>query len=161
MKELYLGKVTNTHGLSGEIRILSDFKYKKEVFLKGNIIYINDNKYTIKSYRMHKEYDMVTLDGISSIDEAQSLKGYNVYINRENYSFSGVLNEDIIGLSVYDNSTYKGKVIDILKSEKYDLFVIDGIKRHMVPNIPEFVKNIDLKNGVINIEYIRGLDNEN
>ena len=30
----------------------------------------------------------------------------------------------------------------------------------MVPNIPEFIKKIDLENNKIYIEYIRGLDNE-
>ena len=41
-----------------------------------------------------------------------------------------------------------------------DLLVIDGKNRHMVPNISEFVKQIDLKNKKVFIEYIRGLDNE-
>ena len=45
-------------------------------------------------------------------------------------------------------------------SSKYDLLVIEGIKKHLVPNIPEFVKKVDLDNKRIEIEYIRGLDNE-
>jgi 16S rRNA processing protein RimM len=157
---IYLGKIVNTHGTKGEIRILSDFKYKDDVFKKDNIVYINDIKYIIESYRKHKQYDMITLDSINDINDAERIKGFDIYINREDYKFSGILNEDLIGLNVYDNDIYKGKVVDILKGNKYDLLIIDGIKKHMVPNISQFIKKIDLDKKIIYIEYIRGLDNE-
>lgn len=160
MNFVYLGKIVNTHGLKGEIRIISDFKYKKDVFKTNNIVYINNNKYVIRSYRYHKIYDMITIDGINTIDEAESLKGLKIYINKEDYKFNGYLNEEIIGLDVYDSETYKGKVIDILNTPSNDLLVIDGIKRHMVPNIDEFVSKVDLDKKRIYIKYIRGLDNE-
>jgi len=160
MDLIYIGKVVNTHGLKGEIRIISDFKYKKDVFKINNILYINNNDYKINSYRYHKIYDMVTLENINNIEQSEQLKNLNVYINREDYNFNGYLDEDLIGLDVYDDSLYKGKVVDILKTSVNDLLVIDGIKRHMVPNIHEFVKEVDLNNKKIYIEYIRGLDNE-
>lgn len=160
MNLIYLGKLVNTHGIKGEVRIISDFKFKDNVFANGNSLYINDIKYTIKSYRYHKMYDMVVLEGINTIDKALELKGCSVYINREEFEFDGYLDEDLIGLLVYDKDEYKGKVVDINKTIKYDLLVIDGIKRHMVPNIKEFVKFIDLKNKKIEIQYIKGLDYE-
>ncbi len=161
MNLIYIGKLVNTHGIKGEVRLISNFKYKEEVFKIGNIIYINNKEYKINSYRVHKMFDMITLDGINSIDEAIPLKGSNVYINKDDYTFSGYLNEDLIGLDVYDKEIYKGKVSEILEGIKYDLLVIDGVKRHMVPNIDEFIKNIDLENKKIDINYIKGLDDEN
>lgn len=160
MDLIYIGKIVNTHGLKGEIKIISDFKYKLDVFKNNNVIHINNNKYTIKSYRYHKIYDMITLENVESIEQAEEIKGLNIYINKSDYKFNGYLNEELIGLDVYDKEKYKGKVVDILKTSTNDLFVIDGAKKHMVPNIPEFIKEIDLKNKKINIEYIRGLDNE-
>lgn len=160
MNLIYLGKIVNTHGLKGEIRIISDFKYKGDVFKINNIVYINNSKYIIKSYRFHKVYDMITLQDINNIEEAEMLKGLDIYINREDYVFDGFLYEDIINLDVYDDNKYKGKVVDILKTTNNDLLVIDGLKKHMVPNIPQFVKKVDLDNKKIYIEYIRGLDNE-
>ena len=161
MNLIYLGKTVNTHGLKGEIRIISDFKFS---IMRNRILfmlYVNDNKYIIKSYRRHKIYDMITLENINTIEQAEKLKGFNIYIDRSDYRFNGFLNEDIIGLDVYDKDIYKGKVTDILKTATNDLLVIDGIKKHMVPNISEFVKEVDLKNKKIYIEYIRGLDDEN
>ena len=160
MDLIYIGKLVNTHGLKGEVRLISGFKYKDEVFKINNYIYINNNKYTINSYRYHKIYDMITLENINSIESAEELKGFNAYINRKDYQFDGYLNEDLIGLEVNDKNKLKGKVVDILKTSTNDLLVIDGIKKHMVPNIPECVKEVDLENKKIYIEYIRGLDNE-
>lgn len=160
MDLINIGKIVNTHGLKGEIRIISDFKYKKDVFKTNNIVYINNKKYIIKSYRFHKIYDMITLDSINTIEQAEELKGLNVYINRNDYKFDGYLNEDLIGLDVYDNEILKGKIVDVVKTINNDLLVIEGNKKHMVPNIPEFIKVVDLENNKIYIEYIRGLDNE-
>ena len=37
MKFINIGKIVNTHGIKGELRILSDFKYKDKVFKKDFI----------------------------------------------------------------------------------------------------------------------------
>ena len=160
MNLIFIGKLVNTHGLKGEVKLISDFKFKTDVFKINNNIYINDIKYTIKSYRKHKMFDMVILDGISDIDKALELKGNLVYINKEEYTFNGYLNEDLIGLDVYDNDTLKGKVTDIYKTNNSELLVIEGNKKHMVPNIDVFINKVDLENKKIFINYIKGLDNE-
>ena len=160
MDLIYIGKLVNTHGLKGEVKLISDFKFKTDVFKINNNIYINDIKYTIKSYRKHKMFDMITLDGIDDIEKALELKGSLIYINKEEYTFNGYLNEDLIGLDVYDNDTLKGKVTDIYKTNNSELLVIEGNKKHMVPNIDVFINKVDLENKKIFINYIKGLDNE-
>ena len=60
MKYVYIGKIVNTHGIKGELRILSDFKYKDKVFKSNMLIYIGKDKIEEKivSYRKHKNFDM-------------------------------------------------------------------------------------------------------
>ena len=36
MQKVYVGKVVGTHGIKGEIRIISDFQFKDKVFVVGN-----------------------------------------------------------------------------------------------------------------------------
>ena len=48
MDLINIGKIVNTHGLKGKIRIISDFKYKKDVLKTNNIVYINKEKNIIK-----------------------------------------------------------------------------------------------------------------
>ena len=161
MNNIYIGKLVNTHGLKGEVKIISDFKYKEDVFKINNKIYINDIEYIIKSYRKHKMFDMVTLSNINSIDDALNIKGSNVYINREDYNFNGYLDEDLIGLDVY-GIDFIGKVDSIINNNAHELIVVTNEdKTHYVPYIDEFIEKIDLENKRIDIKEIEGLINEN
>lgn len=155
-----IGHVSNTHGLKGEIRILSNFRYKDNAFKVANKLYIMNDELIIKSYRKHKEYDMVTFKELDKIDDVLIYKGEDVYIDRDTLEYDGYLDEDLIGLDVYDNNQIMGKVVDIMKTNAHDLLVIQNKKKHMVPNIDQFVKNVDLANKRIEIAYIKGLADE-
>ena len=104
MNKVILGKYVNTHGIKGEIRIKSNFPYKSKVFKIGNEIIINDVNYKINSYRVHKEYDMVTLDGINSINDIPFPKNTKVFIDRDKYLLKNdYLDSDLIGFIVYNS----------------------------------------------------------
>ena len=45
MNKVYIGKIVNTHGIKGEIRLLSDFPFKDKVFVVGNNILVDDVEY--------------------------------------------------------------------------------------------------------------------
>ena len=40
MKKVYIGKIVATHGIKGELRIKSNFPYKKNAFKIGNHLII-------------------------------------------------------------------------------------------------------------------------
>lgn len=153
MNKVVLGKYVNTHGLKGEIRIKSNFPYKSKVFKINNEIIINNTPYTIKSYRVHKGYDMVTLDGINSINEIPFPKNIKVFIDRDKYlSKNDYLDSDLIGFIVY-NSKIEKEVLDIV--------YLNDVKRLIKTNsgyIPfELVKEVDLNNKKIRVEEVDGL----
>ena len=158
---IHIGKLVNTHGLKGEVKIISDFKYKLDVFKKGNNIYIGEDKLEINSYRPHQIYDMLTFKGINSIDDVLKYKGMEVYIDRSEYEFDGILDEDIIGMEVYAGNKLIGKVTEIFKNKVHSILVIEKNGNiNMVPYVDEFIKNIDLENKKIEINIIEGLINE-
>ena len=41
---VYIGRITNTHGLKGEVKIRSNFDYKDRVFKEGFTLYIGKDK---------------------------------------------------------------------------------------------------------------------
>lgn len=164
MQYIYIGKLVNTHGIKGEVRILSSFKYKSDVFMPGNFLYLGDKhiKKEIKSYRKHKEFDMVCFNDINDINDVLPYKGQSVYFDRNEVLISGILNEDIIGLDVYDRGSFVGSVSSILQGKAYDILEIKNeTKTFLVPNIDVFVKNIDLDKHIVEIESIEGLLYEN
>lgn len=163
MNYIYIGQIVNTHGIKGEVRIKSDFKYKKDIFKKDFNIYIGNDKIkqTINTYRIHKDYDMITFNNITDINDVLDYKGLNVYVVREELNIDGILDEDIIGMNVYSDTKEIGLVTDILKSKAHDILVIEkDKKRYLVPYIDEFV-NIDINNKKIMINEIEGLLDEN
>jgi len=58
MKLIKIGKIVNTHGIKGELRIKSDFERKDLVFKVGSIIIIDKEEHTIRTYRFHKIFDI-------------------------------------------------------------------------------------------------------
>ncbi len=164
MNYIYIGDIVNTHGIKGEVKIISHFKYKSNVFIKGTSLYIGDSKIKliINSYRHHKVFDMVTFVGINDINEVLKYKGEAVYIDKNEVKIDGILNEDLIDMNVYGDDSFVGRVTDILNNGVYDILVVENEKsKSLIPNISEFVLNIDLNNNRIDINMMEGLINEN
>lgn len=164
MDYIYIGNLVNTHGIKGEVRIISNFKYKKLVFTKDFKIYIGRNKkeMIINSYRFHKIYDMITFKGINDINEVLEYKGSKVYINKNDLKIDGYFNEEIIGLKAYMGSKYIGVVSDILETKAHEILEIKKDKtKNLIPYIDEFILKVDLENKEIHIKEMEGLINEN
>lgn len=154
---IFIGDLVNTHGINGEVRVISNFKYKEKVFRAGNRLFINDKEYIISTCRKHKMFDLLTFEGFNNINDVLTLKGSKLYINKDDYVFDGPLNEELYGKKVYDKDRYIGILKEIV-SNKQELLVIekDG-KTFLVPYVDEFVKEIkdDIK-----LDLIRGFIDE-
>lgn len=163
MVDVYIGKIVNTHGIKGELRIISDFKYKESIFKPNFILYIGKKRepLKIKSYRKHKNYDMVLFDNINDINDAIPYKNEVVYINRDDLKIDGYVNEDLINLDVYSKDKYIGKVKNIINNGAHEIIVIaNNSITNLVPFVDEFIKKIDIKNKKVFINEIEGLINE-
>lgn len=161
MKYILIGKIVNTHGLKGEIRILSDFKYKNKVFIPNMKAYIGKNKHevTIKSYRHHKIFEMITMDGYNNIDDVLKFKGDYIFVNKEdiNLASNEYLDEDIINLNAYINNSFIGTVSKIEKYSKNEVLRIkNGEKDYLIPYNFDII-NINLNEKRIDIKNINGL----
>ena len=154
---LYIGKLVNTHGIKGEVRIISQFKYKDLIFKPNNYLYINNEKLKIKTYRKHKNYDMVTFEGYNNINDVLKFKGQNIYINKEDYTFPGPLNEELYGKNVYNNGKYIGTLENIINNGGGELLVVKGKKEYLIPYVDEFVKDIS---DSIELTLIKGFIDE-
>lgn len=164
LKYVYLGKIVNTHGIKGEVRILSDFLYKDVVFQKHRKFYIGKHKIEEKmnTYRTHKQYDMVTFEGITDINEVLKYKGEDIYINRADIEIDGYVNEDLIGLEVLSDHLI-GTVIQVRQMKNQRLLEVKSPNRnrvYLIPMVDAFVKKVDLDNNKIIIEEIEGLIDE-
>ncbi len=162
MDYIYVGNIVNTHGLKGEIRIISDFKFKDTVFVENRKCYIGKNhtEEIIDTYRTHKNYDMVTFKEKKHIDDVIIYKNEPMYVNRADIVYDGYLDEDLIGLEVYCEKKHIGHVDSILKTNAHDILVVKNGSKHMIPNVDEFIKKVDLEKNTLEIHYMKGLFDE-
>ena len=76
MKSDYLevGKILNTHGVRGELKV-QPWLDAPQLFQQLKTLIVNGQTYTIRSVRLQEPNVLVTLEGIGSIDDALPLKG--------------------------------------------------------------------------------------
>lgn len=157
MEFINIGKIVNTHGIKGELRILSDFRHKDKVFKVGMKFYVGKEKeeFIVNSYRFHKIFDMVTFKGFNNINEVLYLKGRQVYINKEDLVLDDgeVYIEDLIGYDVIIGEKVLGKVTGVMYNSKAN----DNLKVGdvLIPYVKDLI--IKIEDNKIYFKEIGGL----
>lgn len=163
MEYIYIGKIVNTHGIKGELRIISDFEYKDRVFKKGFNLYIGKDKIKeeINSYRHHKEFEMVTFIEYNNINQVLKYLKEDVYILKEdlNLNEDEYLEKELIGFSVIEEDKVVGEVIDITKTSPTNkiMEITYKGKRVLLPYHKDFILKLDLQNKKIEVKLIEGM----
>ncbi len=139
-----IGKVVNTFGIAGVLKIYTTTNKIDERFKKGKEVIINNNKYIINSFS-HKSFNciLLKLEGVTNINEVQDLVNKDVFqdIVLEDGEF---FLDDIIGMDVYSiDDKLLGVVNDYREINDIYYFVIEN---KLVPYIKNrFVEKIDFK----------------
>lgn len=160
MDNIYIGKITSTHGIKGELRIISDFPFKEKVFIPNNTLIINNQEYIIRTYRKHKKYDMVTLNNYNNINEVLFLLKQKVYFKKNDLKLSDneVLDEELINYEVLTNDGKKGIIKEIfLASETNKILRIQLDKEYLIPMNSPMLEKIDKNNKTVIIKLIDGM----
>ena len=163
MDYVYIGKIVNTHGIKGEVRILSNFEMIPKVFQKGMTFYIGKKKEAkvVTSCRHHKVFEMVTFEGIDNINDVLYMKGLNVFVNREDLNLQPgeYLDQDLIGFHIYMDGEEKGTITEIRESTKnHKLFIVKTKEKKVyAPYERELLEKVDLVNKRIDYAKIEGL----
>lgn len=163
MNYIYVGEIVNTHGIKGEVRLISSFERKDLVFKTGFDVYIGNakEKLNINTYRVHKQFDMLTFKGLNDINDVIMYKGEKVYILRDNLDNDVHLKTDVIGFNVFYKEKSVGVVSSFFNNGAYDIMVIkNDLKNNFVPYLKQFIQNIDYDKRKINIINMEGLIDE-
>ena len=160
MGRVYVGKIVSTHGIKGEVKILSDFEYKDKVFKVGKKIVVDDIVYEIKSYRHHKNFEMVTLNDYKDINEVLFLMKKKVYIDEDEIELSDneVLDDELMTYSVFTSDGKEGKILEIFFASLNNKVIRVMFDREvLVPVKSPLVKEINKTEKKVIIELISGM----
>ena len=153
---IYLGTITSTHGIKGELKVKSDFEFKDRCFKKGFNIYIDNKSFSISSYREHKQFDLITIDNMLDINLINQYIGKEVYILKSDLKLKDneFLYQDLINCEIIDNKKSLGTVRDLRKTNII-LLEIDFQPKYFIPLVDEYIEKVDIQNKKI---YTKGAE---
>lgn len=156
-----IGKIINTHGLKGELKIepltsnIKRFSDLERVFVGKDL-----EIYDVKKVRYAKGFVYLTFLDNEDIDSALKLKTKDIYIpndERIDLPEDEFFISDLIGKDVYDlEKKYVGVVKDIYEYPANDVLVIENQsgREIQIPFVKEFIKSI---NEVVTVDLIEGM----
>jgi len=162
-----IGKIVNTVGIKGEIRVFPTTDDAKRFNLLKEVTVVcpkgEQRVFQLQKVRYHRNLVMLLLEGITDMEAAASLKGSTIVISRENALPLGdgeYYVPDLIGLEVIsDKGEVLGVLTDVLATGANDVYVIKTPigKEILIPAIEKCILNVDLKNGIMTVHLLEGL----
>lgn len=150
MKYYRCGKIMTTHGIKGDLKVLSTSDFDR--FKKGSRLYIlHQNEYvevTIKKASPFGKYLLVSFEGLEDINLVEKYHLNEIYIAEEDRDEQLEEDEfyydDLIGLPVYNEANEERGVVEAIKSlPQCDyLYLLYHGKHYYVPFLNEFVLEI-------------------
>ena len=166
---LDIGKIVNTHGIKGELKImpLTDDPRRYDL-LKTALVEKNGSlqDYKVESVKYFKNLVLLKLKGIDTIEDAEKMKNLILKIHRKDavkLPEGSYFVCDLIGCEVKDiNGVFLGKLEDILQTGSNDVYVVrEKEEEILIPALKTVLKNIDIEQKSIIVDLPKGLiDNE-
>ena len=154
-----VGKIVNTQGLQGEMRVMSVTDFAEERFKKGSVLALFDKKdnfvmnVEIASHRKMKNFDIVKFKGMYHINDIEKYRDFTLKVAEKDLSDldeGEFYYHEIIGMNVYEQDVLIGAIKEILQPGANDVWVVKrkGKRDLLLPYIPPVVLNIDLENSL-------------
>lgn len=161
-------KIVSTHGVRGEMKALplcdgAAFLAKfKRLFATQQ----GTGETRVLGVRAQGNTILLRLDGIDDMDKARAQVGHTYYFAKSDAKLpkGRYFIDDLLGCEVKDAETgcVYGTLTEIDHPAAQDIYTVTDAAgtAHMLPAVPEFVKNIDPKSRTILVTPIDGMFNE-
>lgn len=170
-KYFVVGKIVNTQGIKGEVRVLpttddvSRFELLDFVYVdkKGNI-----QKYEIENVRYHKQFVIIKFKGIDDMTAGETLKNTEIKITEDmalplgedEYYISDLYSMEV----VTDDGELLGTIQDIIFTGANDVYVVRNDESEksekseiLIPAIKQCILNVDKENNKMTVKLLEGL----
>ncbi|MDR1532684.1 MAG: ribosome maturation factor RimM [Clostridiales bacterium] len=167
MRFFEIGKIINTHGIAGELKIFptTDDPRRFRLLADAYVLRPPDwrpERFEIESVRFHKRFVIVKFHGIDDINTAETFKNALVKITEaealpleeDEYYF-----QDIYDCRVVTTEGEElGVVTDILRTGANDVYVVRGSRGEiLLPAVKGCVKAINTVEKTMTVYLMKGL----
>lgn len=162
METIEFGKIVNTHGLKGEVKVYSYTDNEKKI-LKLKKVYIRGKEYKVESMRLQKQMFLMKLQGIDDIDQTKFLMNemcFREVEKNESNDDEGYFIKDLVGIEVIDESGNTiGTLKEVFRTGANDVYeVVDKNNKSIyLPAIKKVIKSIDISSRKMTVELMEGL----
>ena len=160
---LEVGKVTNVHGLMGEVKV-QPWADSPEFLCQFKTLYVDEAHFpmTVQRARVHKNMVIIKFEGPTDVPSALSLRNAILYIDRSDVDLpeGAFFLADIYGLEARDAASGEGlgAIAGVLTLPANNVYVVRGGARElMIPAVPQFIAETNIEAGYIRVNMMEGL----
>lgn len=168
MKKEYLeaGKIVNTHGIRGEVKIMP-YCDSPELLCDFDRLFMGKSlkEIYIERSRVQKNMIICKIEGVDTPEDAEKLRNKMLYMHRDDLELDEdtYFIQDLIGMTVKDADTGEiyGIIDDVFQTGANDVYSIkNSDKSYLVPAIADVVITTDIDSGIMTIRPLEGLFDE-
>ena len=157
MKQTYIdaGEIVTTHGVRGEIKIQTWIDCP-EMLCEFERCRIDGKEYKIESCRVQKTCNLMKIQGIDTMEDAQAMRGRTVQLYREDIDGDAIFAVELLGMEVFCEGKKIGEITDVLDYPGNSVYVI-GKGEYMIPAVKEFILSTDIEKNEMYVRLIEGM----
>lgn len=164
-----IGKIVNTHGIKGELKIIPSTDDIKRFELLDSVLVEERGdlvEYLVLGVRYMKQFVLLKLEGVNDMTEAEKLKTFTLKIPREQalpLEENQFYVRDLYEMQVItDEGEELGEIADVLFTGGNDVYVIRNkekpeVKDLLIPAIMQCVLSVDLEKNLMTVHLMAGL----
>lgn len=161
---LEAGKIVNTHGVRGELSV-EPWADSAEFLHKIKRFWWDEGKTDIglAGSRVHKGRLLITLKDVTTVEQADALRGRVLYLNRQDCKLpkGTCFLQDIIGTKAVDGNTGRvyGTLTEVLPTGANDVYRIvdEQGKEYLFPAVKHMIQRMAPEEGIIELLPIPGI----
>lgn len=168
MDYIRIGKIVNTHGIKGEVKIQSCSDFDAIRYKKGNTVYLfYEGQYLpflVASFRMHKGFPLVSFQNAQNINDVEKFKECAVFMSNEDRTplhKGEFYRDELVGLQVNDEAGVKIGIVTAVEEtcpgQTHLRIQREEMNDALIPFVPVFIKHVDIAQKVITIHAEEGL----
>ncbi|MCB9481101.1 MAG: 16S rRNA processing protein RimM [Desulfobacteraceae bacterium] len=165
---ILVGRISGAHGLKGLVSVHS-YAENHDLFGKGSNLYIKQKDcfefefFESLNFSVKKNSSLiVALKGIEGRDQAEILRGRDVYVKKSNLpepEDDSFYWHDLIGMTVFDlEAGDLGKVKNIMRTGSSDILEVKTETGEvLVPFLKNVIVSVSIKDNIIKVNLPEGL----
>ena len=138
------GEIVNVHGLRGEVKVLC-WLDDPEMLCEFDRCRIHGKEYEMEQVRVQKTCNLVKLQGVDTVEEAQKMRGKKVELYREDIDEEVIFAAELIGMDVFAGDEKIGKIADVLTYPGNSVYVVKGQYEYMIPAVSQFILETNME----------------